>query len=1006
MGRRTYTNSFAGGEMSPLMFGHIEDAGYRTGYAYGRNMLVLPTGAAQKRPGWQFVNEAKPGATAVRMFPFVYGDGDSYAMEWGTNHVRFHADGETLMYATPIPVASVDLGTDTFTTTSAHGLVVDDQVRITHKGTSIPGNLATGTIYYVQATPTATTFRVATTAGAGSPLDLTTNSTIDETSFWKQSELPREYYASKQVTRTGNNLQTTVAHGLVAGDPFFLTNSGGSLPPPLALNTVYYVSVVDTDEIRVATTQADGIAGTNLVTLTGAGSGTHTLHYAYYNGDIVWGGSLTLSGSTSSRLFWCTDSLSTALPTVDDWYQMPADGTYELYTALGASDLAALNYDQSFDVWTLVKPGSDAYTLSRNLVTAPSGSSSTATVVRWQFDRVDVAATIEAPTISTITPVFGENYSITWGVLGTAPVVSGSTPHTIRAGDVVYMEATLGGEDAITGVSGTPGYFLVTETPTVSIKLRRINGGSETTSSSGSSQTGFVRVVYSSSKMSHNYVVTAINEAGEESEASAVGSETNCLDVPGSSNTIVWGEVTGAVRYRVYRELDGAYGLIGETDQTSLMDDNLPPDLLKQPPVFDDALDTENPVAVGNFQQRQWFGGTTENPRRVWGSTIGTVSTMSYHDRTPQDDDRIVFDVAARERTLVLHIVPMAHLMVMTSSAEIRVTGTNSDVLTPTTVDVRPVSQVGCTAVRPIVVNSNLLFVGARDQHVYEMQPQAVQVLPPSDLSVRSSHLFDDYELVQSGQQRATVPIEWWLRDEGSLLGMTYMPEQNIRGWHVHTVAGTDALIESFCIVPEADGDRLYASITRTVDGSDVRYIERMGRIETPASMTVCKFFDSMVTYSGTATTTIPVAHLEGEEVYAVADGYYVGPFTVASGTITLERAAATVHVGLVYDASLRTLPATLMVDGFGKGRELNVREVSLRVASSCGFEVGAYSDDGYTRTMRSASGINNDAMVTRDIKVPVEGSWGREGQVQISQSSGLPLTIVSLTLDVDVGGP
>lgn len=1007
MGRRVFSNSFAGGEMSPLMVGHLEDIGYRTGYERGRNLIVLPTGALTKRPQFEFVKEAKSGASAVRMFPFIYGDGDAYAMEWGPNHIRLHAEGETLTYATPIPVASVDLGTDTFTTLAAHGLAVNDAVRITHKGTSIPGNLATGSTYYVRTVPTTTTFTLSASAGPGSLLDLTTNSTIDETSFWKQSELPREYYASKTVTRTGNNLQTTGAHGLVSGDPFHLTTTT-TLPPPLAVGTVYYVSVVDTDEIRVAPTKADGLAGTNLITLTGAGSGTHTLHYAYYNGDIVWGGSLTLLGSTSSRLFWCIESLTTALPTVADWYQMPADGTYELYTSMGAAALADTSYDQSFDEWTLCKPQSAAYLLARETAEFPSGSSSTADVIRWTFSPATPATTLGTPTWGTETVTFGENYSITWGSLGTQVSVAGTTACTLLAGDTVYQEATLGGDDAISGIAGTPGFYLVTEVTGNLLRLRRLNGGAEVSNTDAASRTGFLRSCGASSQLSESYKVTAMRDDGEEGEPTTALDVTVNLEVPGSSVVLTWTAVTGAARYRIYKKLDEVYGAIGETDQLTFTDNGLTPDLAVQPPTFDDDLLTYYPRAVGNFQLRQWFGGPDDYPRRVWGGRTGSPSTMSYHERVLLDTDRVRFDVAARERTLVRHIVPMTHLILLTSSAEFRVTGTNSDVLTPTSIDCRPLSQVGSTKVRPIVVNSNLLFVGARDGHVYEMQPQQAQVQPPSDLSVRSAHLFDDYSIVESAQQRSPVPIEWYLRSDGTLLGMTYMPEQNIRGWHVHTAAGTDAEIESICIIPDSDGDRLYASILRTIDGGTVRYIERMGRIADPATMTASRYLDSCYTYSGTSATSITgLDHLEGESVYAVADGYFVGPFTVTSGAITLTRAASTVHVGMLYNPSLRMLPATLLTaEGYGKGRQLNVREASIRVNNSCSFTVGVYSDDGYSRTMRTAGIVNNDAMQSKDVPVPIEGSWGRNAQIVIEQASALPLTIVSVTLDVDVGGP
>lgn len=48
---------------------------------------------------------------------------------------------------------------------------------------------------------------------------------------------------------------------------------------------------------------------------------------------------------------------------------------------------------------------------------------------------------------------------------------------------------------------------------------------------------------------------------------------------------------------------------------------------------------------------------------------------------------------------------------------------------------------------------------------------------------------------------------------------------------------------------------------------------------------------------------------LEGETVSILADGYYAGQDTVSSGEVTITAFASKIHVGLPYDAVLRTLP-------------------------------------------------------------------------------------------------
>lgn len=60
------------------------------------------------------------------------------------------------------------------------------------------------------------------------------------------------------------------------GVPVTVSNSGGSLPTPLVAGTTYYAIFVDSTHIKLATSYANAIAGTNIV-LSGDGTGTQTI---------------------------------------------------------------------------------------------------------------------------------------------------------------------------------------------------------------------------------------------------------------------------------------------------------------------------------------------------------------------------------------------------------------------------------------------------------------------------------------------------------------------------------------------------------------------------------------------------------------------------------------------------------------------------------------------------------------------------------------------------------
>lgn len=87
------------------------------------------------------------------------------------------------------------------------------------------------------------------------------------------------------VTAVSTSLDTltATAHGLVTGDRFRLRNVGGALPaatPSLAGVTDYFAVRVDANNIKVATSSANALAGTPVVVdITGSGSGTTTIEY-------------------------------------------------------------------------------------------------------------------------------------------------------------------------------------------------------------------------------------------------------------------------------------------------------------------------------------------------------------------------------------------------------------------------------------------------------------------------------------------------------------------------------------------------------------------------------------------------------------------------------------------------------------------------------------------------------------------------------------------------------
>jgi hypothetical protein len=627
--------------------------------------------------------------------------------------------------------------------------------------------------------------------------------------------------------------------------------------------------------------------------------------------------------------------------------------------------------------------------------------------------------------------------------------------------------------------------------------LTTITFGSPITSPTGVSATRYIPASSSTNADTYetmSYVVTAIaaDDIGESTQSS-VATVTNNIFVTGSTNTIAWTAVAGATRYRVYKLLGGLYGYIGSTTGTSIVDNNIAPDLSITPPIYDNEFVSSGnyPGAVSYFEQRRCFAGTLNEPQKIWMTKSGTESNLSY-GLPIRDDDRIEFRVAAREANTIRHIVPLTQLLLLTGSAEWRVSSLNSDEITPTTISVRPQSYIGASNVQPVIINNALVYCSARGGHVRELgyNWQANGFIT-NDMSIRSAHLFDNYEITDMAFAKAPIQMVWFVSSSGMLLGLTYTPEQQIGAWHKHD---TDGVFESCTTVAEGSEDRLYVIVKRIIDGQTKRYVERMASRQFD-SIDDAFFVDSGATYDGTNTTattitvsggttwgpadvltltassaifsypgsgdvndaivltdtagtkyrltilatssttvatarvdiTLPaglrntatavwsfarntisgLSWLEGKTVSILADGAVQPQKVVTSGVITIDRASSIVHIGLPYESDLQSLPLAMGIDnGMGQGRYKNVNKAWLRVFQSSGIFIGPDANNLTEAKQRTTEPYGTPPeLKTQEIQIMLTPSWLDSGQVFVRQSDPLPLTIVGMTLEVAIGG-
>lgn len=521
--------------------------------------------------------------------------------------------------------------------------------------------------------------------------------------------------------------------------------------------------------------------------------------------------------------------------------------------------------------------------------------------------------------------------------------------------------------------------------------------------------TGVSAAATGSGSVSYSYRVTAVGDNGvDESLASSTAACSNALTTVGNYNTINWSAVSGASRYNVYKLTGGVYAYIGQASGTTFKDDNFAGDQVKSPPeAFIDFNDTTGnyPSTGAYHEQRRWFAGTNSDPQGLVCTRPGTETNLTSSIPS-QDDDAIKVRIAAQQQNRIRHLVPLSDLIALTAGGEWRIFGSGSEAVTPTGIALKPQGYSGASNVQPVVTTGSILYVQAQGSRVrelsYNWESNAYRSV---DMSIMSPHLFNGFTVTQMAYSRAPDQIAWAVRSDGKLMAMTYVPEHQVYAWHQHD---TDGYFESICVVAEGNEDVLYAVVRRVINGSTKRYIERLEtRLFT--ALEDAFFVDCGLTYDGAPATTISgLSHLEGEEVAILADGAVHPRRTVSGGQITLTKAYSKVHVGLPIVADIVTLPLAIeAAQAAGQGTVKNVNSVHARVYQTSGVKAGPSFDRLREYPSRAVSDPYGSppAMRTGEIHMSADPAWGSDASICIRKDDPLPLTLLSTTLEVALGG-
>lgn len=520
---------------------------------------------------------------------------------------------------------------------------------------------------------------------------------------------------------------------------------------------------------------------------------------------------------------------------------------YEIATPYEEDQLSTLQFVQSADVITLAHPSHEPRELSRSgdtiwalnaLVISPTISRPTnfrrtsgptgVVTIRWQVTAIKNETNEESLVGDSDTRTIS-------GITQANPaVVTTSVAHNWQTGEKVYISG-------VGGMTQISGEYLITVTGATTFSLQDLNNNNI-------NSTGF------SAYTSGGTVVTRYTVGYSLAQATS-----------SSPHILQWNAVTGAREYSIYRETNpgsNVYGFIGTSPGTTFRDFGVTADDTAVPPIERNPFTGAGnyPASVTYYQQRLSFASSTSAPETIWLSRSAQFKNFTVSSPI-QDDDAITFSMAGRQVNRVKHMIDIGSLVVFTSGGEWAIQGGNNGALTPSSIVPKQYSYNGSSDLPPIVIGNSALYVQARGSVVRDFSFDfEVDGYRGNDLTIFSAHLFDNNTLVDWTYQQIPHSVLWVVRDDGVLLGLTYVREQSMIAWHRHD---TDGAFENVCVVPEGTEDVLYAVIRRTVNGQTRRYVERMSnRLIDDVADT--KILDSHLSYDGRNTVTARTMTLTG----------------------------------------------------------------------------------------------------------------------------------------------
>lgn len=965
----TVINALSKGELSPLLRGRTDVRAYYSGCETLENMLVMPCGGVQKRPGSYYIANAKSNDTKCRLVSFVHSTEQAYVLEFGDLYIRFYMGGGQIQdgddpYEISAPYIAEDLFDLQFVQSADILYIVGSNYAPRTLSRSGPTSWTLSKIEFERGP-----FLPANTEGIeGTPAVDAENLADDGT-----------------ASETGSTLGTSSGAVANTNDEDYDTywqRRGYSAVDHWEDKTV---SAKFTIDISFAET---------IPVLDKVKYWTYWLNSRNECGDFTYSRSLICKIKYGDNWHTIGTSTSSSVTIEGPWYNVTNVSLY-MYTwsrgvglAVSGSWLQAIARLYELEAWT-----PDAPVGSTSIYITPTNTNT----YDRTLDNTAVANQEGSPNVVRIA----------------------STAHGFLAGDYV----------TIMGTTNYDGTHLVTHVEVVDTFDIEHAYTAETPAGTESASSRLVLTATDKSdifdanhvdalwKITHT-VASTVTEAdfvdaddvtdsvtmqlGRVCDFTVTGTWTGTVALQRSHDlTATWKDVVTTsggdnITYSEPEDIDDAlyrakflddnsgtavvtivarsFDVDGVVQIVQYMDPCNVRAIIKHPLGGTDAtktwaegawsVDEGYPSTIALYEERQIYANTIGSPQTiwlsetdVWHSFLAGVESSDSFERT----------IASNQVNIIQWMSSQTSLMLGTTGGGWKIFASGVDeALTPDNLNAKQQSGHGSAHIQAMLMNNSTIFVQRQGSIVRKLQYSFdLDVWLAPNLTILSEHITGE-GLTQIAMQKIPYSILWGTREDGELIGLTMEESQEVLGWHHHDYGGN---VESVAVRPSLAEDEIWIAIKRVIDSNTVRYIEQIQPTDWGTEQSSCFFVDSGLSFDGgDAVTLLGVSKASICVITATAHGLLDGSQIRIIDVVGMTELNDNVYsVGAIVDVNsfqLRDASDSLNIDSTGftaytsGGEALWVENAFGTLDHLEGETISALGDGGYYGQETVALGI------------------------------------------------